>query len=383
LVTMESRRMGFIRSWTGAFELKRMPWTLLGAAVVMSLIGVLFITSAHSAALAGRQLTFLIAAVIGFFVVAFMDYHHLASLSPALYAAGCVALAMLPLFGVLVNNARRWYDLGPVRMQPSEPMKYVTVIALATYFSCTARRERLRDLIIPLLLVAPPILLIVSQPDLGSAMILPPLFLGMAFLSGVPIRNIALVIGIGAALAVVMWFTPGALHQYQKDRLLSFVDPESRPELSASYNARQATLAVTAGGPMGQGWGQGRMNLLRRVPERHTDFIFPVIAEEWGFFRCTCVILLYVMMFALMARIAIGTEDMFGRMLVGGVLIVFAFQSFLHIAISLRLAPITGLTLPLISYGGSSLVSTFAGLGLVASVATHGSRPFPELSDSR
>jgi len=186
------------------------------------------------------------------------------------------------------------------------------------------------------------------------------------------VRNLALLVFGGLALAVCAWITPGALKDYQKERLISFIDPERNPNSSASYNARQATLAVTGGGPTGQGWGQGMLNRLRRVPERHTDFIFPVVAEEWGFFRSAAVILLYLLLF-------VTTDELFGRLVAGGVFTIFAFQSLLHVAISLRLAPITGLTLPLISYGGSSLVSTLGGLGLMASVAMHGQGGFPAL----
>jgi len=368
-----------LRKSVAGFRLKRVPWALLAGAVLLALIGALFIASAQSTFYARRHVQFLVLGVLVFCAVALFDYRHLASLSPPLYGLGLAMLALLPVLGISVNNARRWYDLGPVRLQPSEPVKYVMIIVLATYFTYTARRDRLRDLVIPLLLTVPPMLLIIGQPDLGSAMLFLPTFLGIAFLACVPMRNLVLLVLVGLLLALGAWFTPGALKDYQKDRVISFIDPERNPTSSASYNTRQATLAVAGGGLAGQGWGEGLLNRLRRVPERHTDFIFPVIAEEWGFARSSAVILLYLLLFVLMARIVNDTDDLFGRLLAGGVLTIFAFQSLLHIAISLRLAPITGLTLPLMSYGGSSLVSTFAGLGLVASVALRGRGAFSEL----
>jgi rod shape determining protein RodA len=161
------------------------------------------------------------------------------------------------------------------------------------------------------------------------------------------------------------------LRDYQRRRVLAFIDPSSDPDSVAAYNAEQAVMAIRSGGLHGQGWGRGVLNRLGRVPERYADFIFPVIAEEWGFWRTALVMAGYWIFTCLIAWVAWTARDPMGRLLASGVLTLFVVQSFLHMAISLRLAPITGLTLPLVSYGGSSLLSTYAGLGLVASVATH------------
>ena len=159
---------------------------------------------------------------------------------------------------------------------------------------------------------------------------------------------------------------------------MSFINPGANPHSSASYNARQATLAINSGGLHGQGWARGRLNRLGRIPERHTDFIFPVIAEEWGFWKASLIICLYLVTIALLARITAQARDRFGKLIAGGVLGLFATQSLMHLAIALRLAPITGLTLPLVSYGGSSLVTIFAGFGMAASVAIRKSIVFSE-----
>jgi len=344
-----------------------MPWALLGAAVLLALVGVLFIASARSPSAARRQLVFLLIGVGAFFAAAAFDYRQLPPCSVALYALGLLALALLPVFGISVNDAFRWYDLGPIRAQPSEPMKYVMVLVLATYFRYRTRLDRLRDLAAPLVLAAAPVLLVASQPDLGTSMLLVPTFFVVAFLAGVPTRNLVLLISVAAGLAVAAWFTPGALHPYQRQRLVSFIDPEFAPGSLASENAKAVGLAVRSGGLAGQGWGQGKLS--RLVPERHTDFLFPVVAEEWGFVRASALILLFLLIAALLASVAGNAGDSYGALIAGGVMTVFSFQGLLHVAISLRLAPITGLTLPLMSYGGSSLVSTFAGLGLAASVA--------------
>lgn len=363
---------------TGPFEFRKLPWVLLCSAVLLALLGALFITSAESFAFARKHLVFLAIAVVIFFCAALVDYRHLAAFSVWLYAGGLGALALLPFLGITINNARRWYSLGPINVQPSEPMKYVMVLALATYFTYRERLDRLRDLAVPLILTLVPMFFIVRQPDLGTSLLFLPAFFGIAFLARVPLRNLAILAVAGASLFTAAWFTPGALKDYQKQRLISFIDPEAAPHSAASYNARQATLAITGGGLTGQGWGSGLLNQLERIPERHTDFIFPVVAEEWGFVRTVPVMVFYLLVMLLIAREAWSTPDRFGRLVAGGVLMVFGVQTLLHMAISLRLAPITGLTLPLMSYGGSSLVSTFAGFGLVASVAMRKTLIFPD-----
>ena len=359
--------MQFVRSLTSGFSLKRLPWVLLGGALLLALIGALFIASTRSAAVAERQIIFLALGIAVFFGVALLDYRQLPACSVVLYAGGLFALALLPILGKPVNNAWRWYDLGPIRAQPSEPMKYVMVLALATYFRYSTRRDRIRDLAPPLILTLAPVMLVAIQPDLGSAMLFVPTFLVMAFLAGVPVRNLALLILAAALLAAAAWLTPGLIKDYQRQRLTSFIDPDLDPGSFASEHARAATRAVRSGGVLGKGWGQGRQS--RRVPECHTDFIFPVVAEEWGFIPTTALIVLYLLVVVLLAGIAGRASDPYGALIAGGVMSVFASQALLHMAVSLRLAPITGLTLPLVSYGGSSLVSTLGGLALAASVA--------------
>ena len=368
------------RRAAGELERQRFPWLLLASALVLNGVGALFIVSAHSAALAVRHLVYGTVGVAVFCALAFFDYRHLRAAIGPLYLAGLLALALLFVFGVEINNARRWYDLGIVHLQPSELMKYVMAAVLADYFAFRRRSDRLRDTLIPLGLTLVPMALIALEPDLGSALLFAPLFACVAFLAGVPLRRLALLALAGVVLLTAAWFMPRfGLRDYQKERIVTFIEglrprqeqtetTPNRPDTPASYNIRQVTLALISGGLWGRGWGRGVLNRLGRIPERHTDFIFPVIAEEWGFFRTSLIVLTYLLVAGLMARIMITTRDSLGRLLVAGVLTVFAVQALLHMAISLRLAPITGLTLPLISYGGSSLVSTYAGFGLVASV---------------
>lgn len=364
--------MKALRALIGDLSPRHFPWYLVPPVMGLCAVGVAFIWSSHSYGYARKHLIFTGIGVAVFAGMAVFDYRRLAGITLPLYLLGLVGLAGLwtPL-GREFHGARRWYDLGMVSLQPSEPMKYLLIVALADYFRFQPRVDRLRDLVPPLVMTFAPVALIVLEPDFGTALLFVPIFFVMAFLAGVRFRTLALVVGLGALLLVGAWFTPGLLKPYQKGRVISFVDPSRNPDSPASYNARQAMLAVNAGGMRGQGWGKGVLNRLRRVPERHTDFIFPVIAEEWGFARTAPLVGVYVLLAGMLAVLAAVEKDPFGRLIVGGVMALIAFQSLLHMAIALRLAPITGLTLPLVSYGGSSLVSTLGALGLVAAVRMH------------
>jgi len=321
-----------------------MPWLVLLGALVLTCMGVASIWSSASAALARKQLLFAVVGCVAFFAAALLDYRHLSPLAVPLYALGLLGLAGLPFFGIMVNNSRRWYDLGFFSAQPSEPMKYVLVIVLADYWRFAGRTDRLSGLLIPLCLTLVPM---------------------------VKLKHMALLALVGVLMVAAAWFAPGVLKDYQKERVISFLYPARDAESSAAYNARQAMAAIAAGGPKGQGWGAGILNRLGRIPERHTDFIFPVIAEEWGFRGTAPIVCVYMIMVCLLAWQASRTWEPFGRLILAGVAALFGFQAFLNIAIALRLAPITGLTLPLISYGGSSLISTYAGLGMAASTYVH------------
>jgi rod shape determining protein RodA len=355
----------------GRVQIRGTPWCLLLGAVILTCVGAAFVRSSHSMALAGRHVVFGAAGSVVFLLLAFMDYRHLSVLAVPLYALGLMALAGLPLFGHTVNYARRWYDLGFFMAQPSEPMKYILVIVLADYWRFPGRMDRLRDLPAPLVLTILPMALIAQQPDVGTALLFPPVFAAMAFVGGVRLRNLLLLAGVGGVLLLGAWFTPGVLKDYQKQRIIGFIDPAQNRESPAAYNAEQAMTGIEAGGLTGRGWGRGVLNQLGRIPERHTDFIFPVISEEWGFVRTAPLVCLYLLVVVLLAQTTKSAWEPFGRLLVAGVATVFGFQALLNMAISLRLAPITGLTLPLVSYGGSSLISTYAGLGLAASTYLH------------
>ena len=362
---------GMLRTAVGRVSAGRMPWHLLIIAMALTVVGGAFIYSAESMGMAVRHMVFAGMGCGAFLALSLFDYRHLRSVALPLYVLAVASLAGLFLFGSTLNYARRWYDLGFFHVQPSEPMKYLLVVVLADHLRTRDHLDRLRDLVAPAALTGLPVLLIALEPDLGTALILGSLFFAMTFLAGVPVRNLLLVVAVGCAMLGAAWFTPGVLKDYQRKRLEGFLNPANNLESSAAYNAEQAITAVAAGGLRGQGYGRGVLNQLGRIPESYADFMFPVIAEEWGFVRTAPFTCVYLLLLLLLGRIAWKTREPFGRLIVGGVLALLAVQSFLHMAIALRLAPITGLPLPLVGYGGSSLLSTFGGLGLVSSVCMH------------
>ena len=348
---------------------KKIPWPLILSALLLSLIGVYFIRSAHSLGLAAKQGQFLLLAVFAMVFVSFLDLQWLASYSFYFYALGLLSLVMLPIFGVRINNAVRWYDLVKFRVQPSEFVKLALVLMLAEYFRFNKELHKPGQMMMPFAMTVAPMMFIVRQPDLGTSLLFLPVFFGMAFIAGARVKHLVLILTCLVLLAVSVWFIPGLLKPYQRQRVEAYLHPDRYVRSPAGYNSRQAVIAITTGGLRGRGWGQGVLNRLRRIPERHTDFIFPVIAEEWGFIRTVGLILLYGILLLSIYHVASSARDPYGRLVASGVMVLLATQGCLHMAISLRLAPITGLTLPLISYGGSSLLSTFLALGLVVNVA--------------
>jgi len=366
---MRSRNV--VRALVGRVYPRRMPWHLLVGALALTCIGAAFIWSAQSAAMAKKHLVLAAGGCVVLFGLALLDYRHLSALVVPLYAVGIAALAALPFLGKEVHSAKRWYDLGFFMLQPSEPMKLLLVVALADCFQLKREPRRLRSLVAPLVLTGVPMALIAMQPDVGTALMLLPTFFVVAFLAGVPVRNLLLLVAAGCSLAAAAWVTPGVLRDYQRKRILAFVRPDLAQGTYAAAHADQAIRAVRAGGLKGEGWGRGVLNRRRMLSERHTDFIFAVIAEEWGFYRTAGVVALYMAVCVALGLIAAGAEDVLGRLLAGGVLAMFSVQGLMNMAIALRLAPITGLTLPLVSKGGSSLVTTLAAFGVAASVRMH------------
>ena len=289
-----------------------------------------------------------------------------------MWGLSVLLLLAAELGGVEGGGAERWIDLGPFRLQPSEVMKIALVLVLARYFHAVRFEHvrRIRTLVPPLLLLVIPAALVLKQPDLGTTVILVAVAGIIFFLSGVRWWKFALV-GVAAAAAVPLIWTYG-LQTYQKTRLLTFLDPSSDP-LGAGFHITQAKIALGSGGVFGKGFLNGTQIHLNFVPEMHTDFILAVLAEEFGLVGALGLLAIYgLILFHLLAS-AMRTKTQFGRLVAAGIAITFFLYAFINLAMVLGLLPVVGIPLPLVSYGGTSMLTLMFGFGLVMSVAQSGS----------
>ena len=299
--------------------------------------------------------------------MALFDYRHLEYVGVFGYI-GCVALlAGVLLFGKTSMGATRWINLGLFNLQPSEIMKLLIIIALATYLSRheTPDGYSLKELIAPGLLLGIPVVLIIKQPDLGTAMLL--LFIGvtMALFAGIR-RSALVVLGLAASGAMVGgWFL---LHGYQKDRIRTFLDPERDP-LGTGYHIIQSKIAVGSGGFWGKGFMQGTQSQLSFLPERHTDFAFSVFAEEWGLFGSFMLLGLYLLIVLWGIHIARKAGSSFGMYLAIGITAMIFWHIIVNLGMVIGLLPVVGVPLPLFSYGGTSMVTTMIGIGLLLNIS--------------
>jgi rod shape determining protein RodA len=277
----------------------------------------------------------------------------------------------LPLIPVR-NNARRWLAWGPLSIQPAEFMKVGLTLTLARYLRFRDSYRRLRGLLPPFLLTLVPMILIVKEPDLGmTLMLLPVLFLTL-FVAGARLRHLALVILLGCATLPV--FYRYGMKPYQRDRVLTVVKQNTTDQhwqRGPGYQLRQSKIALGSGGVTGEGWGHGIFleSKVTLLPEEHNDFIFAIIGHQWGLIGCVLVILAYSVIVFFGIEVATATNDPFGRLLAIGVVVMIVAQALLNIGMTVGLAPITGMTLPFVSAGGSSVWANFLGLGLLLNVA--------------
>lgn len=311
-----------------------------------------------------RQIRFFGLGLIALLIVAAFDYRHLELLAQSAYFGLVGSLLLVYFWGTVQGGSQRWLSIGGVLVQPTESGKFLLIIFFAWYFS--RFQDRLRDfryLIIGLILLAVPLALIYLQPDLGMSIAFA--FIGgtQILVSGVRFWHLLTLSGMGVAAIPFLW---GTLEGYMLERIQIFLDPSSNP--AASYNVIQAMISIGNGGWLGMGWGNGSQNQLHFLRVRHTDFIFSVISEELGFVGTTVVLFLLFFVIWRLIRIADLAQDQFGRLLVVGVAALLFFQTFINVGMNLSIAPVTGLTLPFISYGGSSLVAMMIAIGLAQSV---------------
>ena len=307
---------------------------------------------------------------LGFVVMLTVAQIHPARLrrwSPILYGAGLLLLVAVLVVGDVGKGAQRWLDLGVLRFQPSELVKVAVPMMVAWFLAESPLPPNWRRLLVGGVLTAVPVLLIAKQPDLGTALLVACAGLAVLFLSGVSWRLIG---GLAAACAAAMPVVWTMLRDYQKQRVLTLLDPESDP-LGAGYHTIQAKIAIGSGGIYGKGWLNGTQSQLEFVPEKHTDFIFAVLAEEFGLTGVLCLLTLYVLIVMRGLYVSTRAQNAYGRLLAGSLTLVFFVYTFVNVGMVIGVLPVVGVPLPLVSYGGTSLVTLMAGFGILMSIHTH------------
>jgi rod shape determining protein RodA len=354
---------------------RKIDGVLLGATVALVGLGALVVQSAtrsmegvDAGAFLVRQVGYLGLGVVALVGAAVVPARRLRALAPLAWL-GCLLLllAVLSPLGTVVNGARSWFDLGPIQLQPAELAKVATIGTLAAYVNAARGPFGARHLAVCLVIVGAPAVLILGQPDLGSVLVFGAIALGVLLVAGARPRHFV-VLGVLGGLLVAAAFATGAIEGYQRDRLTSFASAGSKADDEAGYNLDQAKTAIGAGGLTGSGLFQGTQTRGRYVPEQQTDFIFTVVGEELGFFGGASMLLLFGVVCWRIWRTAWVARGTFGALLCVGVLAMLLFQVFENVGMAMGIMPITGLPLPFVSYGGSSLVATLLAIGLVLNV---------------
>lgn len=328
-------------------------------------IGILVIYSS-SPELAIQQTIFTIVGLIFFFLISQLQLQGLKSLIKPMYIFITILLVAVLILGIETRGSLRWIPLGIFNIQPSEFAKPILILFLAKFWA--ENQPSWLNILKSAFWSAPIILLIFKQPDLGSSLTIIAIWLGMLFASRVSVKKMLVLVFIIILTIPVSWLF---LHDYQRGRIFSFLSPESDP-LGKGYNIIQSRVAVGSGELFGRGLGRGTQSRLQFLPEFRTDFIFASIAEEMGFVGSLLILSLYLFLLVYILRIAQGINNQFNLLVVLGVVSMFVFQVFVNIGMNVGLLPITGITLPLISYGGSSLIATLLSLGMVASSVKKG-----------
>jgi rod shape determining protein RodA len=327
---------------------------------------VLYSASGESFAQVQRQALRLAVAAGLMLVLAQLPPAALRQWSVPLYLLGLLLLLLVLLYGDQSKGAQRWLDLGVVRFQPSEILKLALPMMLAWYLSLRSLPPRALDILVASLLIALPVLLIAKQPDLGTALLVASAGLATLFLAGLRWRLIIGLLALAAAAAPLLW---SLLHDYQRQRVLTFLDPGSDP-LGAGYHIIQSQIAIGSGGLYGKGWLDGTQSHLEFLPERSTDFIFAVLGEELGLSGAVVLMLLYLAVILRGLVIAARAPETYSRLLAGSVVMVFFVYLFVNMGMVTGLLPVVGVPLPLISYGGTSLVTLMMGFGILMSIQT-------------
>jgi rod shape determining protein RodA len=353
-------------------KLAEVNWGLIALLAAIACVGFVMLYSAANGSLqpwALRQMVRFAAGVVLLVGLALVDLRFWLRYAYAIYGGALALLVAVEIAGDIGMGAQRWISLGVLNLQPSEVMKVALIIVLARYFHSLpeSAEGRLRHLVWPALLALVPAALVLRQPDLGTALMLLMIAATMFFLAGVRLWK------FGAALGAVVAAVPIAWHflkDYQKNRILTFLDPETDP-LGAGYHILQSKIALGSGGMFGKGFMQGSQSHLNFLPEKQTDFIFTMLAEELGLVGGLTLLVLYALVLIYGFSIAIRAQSHFGRLLALGVTVTFFLYVFINIAMVMGLVPVVGVPLPLISYGGTSMLTLLIGFGILIGVNVH------------
>ena len=349
-------------------------WALLAMVLLLCTISVFEIYSAtlHTSYVGFhiKQIYWIAGGLVAMFIFARIDYHRLLDWTPWAYGLCLFALAavLVPGIGHKALGARRWIKLGPILFQPSEWVKVVLILAVARYFAnLGARSLTWRDIFKAFVLVGLPMLLVLEQPDLGTTLTFTPILVAGLFLGGVNLRQSLILIAGALVLIVGVWTSGKILKPYQKARLTSFINPNNDPR-GTGYQIRQSLIAVGSGGIWGKGAEKGTQTQGDFLPIPHADFIFAALSEEHGFVGAVFVLLLYFSILMRLIQNAQTAADLPGSLIIMGVVAVLTFQIGINVGMVIGFMPVTGIPLPLMSYGGSSVLFTFLALGIVMNV---------------
>ena len=357
---------------------KKFLFGLMFIAILMTLIGCMVIYSAsnplksHESHItnfmkshASRQLIFMMLGIGVAFIIFFMNDKFISFMTWMIYPANVLLLVAVLVMGTVRMGAQRWITLGGFSIQPSEFSKITVILALANYLSWDFdNRKSIHYYIVSLLIAGVPMFLIMKQPDLGTAMIIVPILYLMLFFVGANYYYLFGTVLMGLVSAPFFW---SRLAQYQKDRLLTFINPNADPT-GTGYTLLQSKVAIGSGGLYGKGWFNGTQTQLGFLPEKHTDFIFSVLGEEWGFVGALTVIVLFLFLLYYCLFVADSSRNVYGKVAAVGLTVMIFSHIFINMAMTVGIMPITGLPLPFLSYGGSSLLTSFIAIGLLLNI---------------
>ena len=342
---------------------------LLFGILILSLIGLVVIYSAGSQDinLVYRQSIKLAIAIAGMLVIAQLPPAEISRWSIWIYLFGIVLLILVIFFGDIGKGAQRWLDLKVFRFQPSELMKLAVPMMIAFYLADKPLPTTFSRVIAVCIMIVIPVLLIAKQPDLGTALLVATAGFSVLFIAGISWRLLASMGVLAAACAPALWYF---MHDYQKQRVLTFLNPESDP-LGAGYHTIQSKIAIGSGGLYGKGWLNGTQSHLEFLPERSTDFIFAVICEEFGLLGVLLLLCVYLFIIARGLYIALNAQHTFGRLLASGLTLTFFVYIFVNMGMVTGQLPVVGVPLPLVSHGGTSMVTLMLGFGILMAIHTH------------